>query len=59
MYRGLGVTMVRAFIGKYAPAKFKAYLAVNAVTFYGYEWVKDRLERQQTLISGEATVVWW
>jgi len=46
MYRGLGVTMVRAFIGKYAPAKFKAYLAVNAVTFYGYEWVKDRLERQ-------------
>jgi len=32
MYRGIGITMVRAFI-------------VNAVTFYGYEWMKEWLDK--------------
>jgi len=46
MHRGLGVTLLRAFIGTFIPFRLKAYRKVNAVTFYGYEWVKEGLERR-------------
>jgi hypothetical protein len=45
MYRGMGVTMVRGFIGM-TSLNCRAYLKVNAVTFYGYEWVKEWLDRE-------------
>jgi hypothetical protein len=38
MFRGVGVTMVRAFIGK---VSYLLVNKVNAVTFYGYEWAKN------------------
>lgn len=45
MYRGMGITMVRAFIGKYSPLIWQISFKVNAVTFYGYEWMKDLLDK--------------
>jgi hypothetical protein len=47
MYRGMGITMIRAFIG--IPPFFSRrslFSQVNAVTFYGYEWMKELLDRK-------------
>jgi hypothetical protein len=43
MYRGMGITMVRAFIG--IISQFGNLFKVNAVTFYGYEWMKEWLDK--------------
>ena len=47
MYRGMGITMFRAFIGIF-PLFFwkRSHWEVNAVTFYGYEWMKEWLDRK-------------
>jgi Mitochondrial carrier protein len=45
MHRGMGITMIRAFIGTYALGH-ETLIEVNAVTFYGYEWTKKWLDKR-------------
>jgi hypothetical protein len=45
MYRGMGITMIRAFIGT-TLFKIGSLFKVNAVTFYCYEWAMEWLDRR-------------
>lgn len=44
-YRGMGITMFRAFIGNRSVNSEESDRLVNAVTLYGYEWTKEWLDR--------------